>query len=81
MISATRSVDFLDHNMLSSSNKKSIIIVNHPHKIASDQQYMVDFHDVSSCPNLVHNGCENDIILFLSILYYRFVINFNERDT
>ncbi|KAG5607611.1 hypothetical protein H5410_029103 [Solanum commersonii] len=59
-LKATRSVDFPDHNTLSSSNEKSTIIVNHPNKISSDQQYMVDFHDVPSGPNPIHD-CGDDI--------------------
>ncbi|TMW89674.1 hypothetical protein EJD97_016821 [Solanum chilense] len=61
MISATRSDEFSDHNTLSSSNKKSTITVNHPNKISSHQQYMVDFHDVPSGPNSPIHYCGDDI--------------------
>lgn len=57
MISATNSVDFPDHNSLSSSNKKFTVIFDHPRKISSDQQYLVNFHDVPSGPN----RCRDDI--------------------
>ncbi|KAK6790201.1 hypothetical protein RDI58_014001 [Solanum bulbocastanum] len=63
MISATRSVDFSGHDSdsLSLSNEKSTIIVDHPSKISSDQQYMVNAHDVPSGANPIQNGCENGI--------------------
>uniref|UniRef100_A0A3Q7GM28 Uncharacterized protein n=1 Tax=Solanum lycopersicum TaxID=4081 RepID=A0A3Q7GM28_SOLLC len=61
MISATRLVGFSSHNLVSSSNKKFTKIVNHPYKTSSDQQYMVNAHDVPSGANPVQNGCVNGI--------------------
>lgn len=53
MILANRPIDFSGNNSLSSSsNEKSIMVVNNnPHKISNDQQYMDDAHDVPEGSN------------------------------
>lgn len=61
MILATRSVDFLGHDSLSSSGEKFPIIINHPYKISSGQRYMVNAREVPSGANPGQNGCENNI--------------------